>query len=265
MLKDTTYKLILPENSFITRGEIYFGFQWNYCNSPKNGIITVEDKYWKHCRDGGIGDMRDDILSGELETDRTRMIFCWLLSNRNRAKDIEKAEAWMRRGMNTLHLFEKLAGWALTRVYRLNVEDKKGYYLYPFYFLSSRRWIKSSFLAYLYVMIVRMSKDEFWGAHKSFDGMKKACLKRLESKKTFVSDHGYIVNSLPYWEALFRGYPQLFEKKKLNYYWEPGRFQNDGGYGEGIDRLVRGATTYTGLYKQLTTLKEKFEKEAKTK
>jgi len=240
----------------------YFGFSWDYCKEPpKDGVIKT-GQYWQGCRDAGIALMREDIVKGKMKTDYTRMLFKWGLRTAPKlnAEDRNTADAWVNRAVNVLHCLEKLGGWALTRVYKLETPDDT---MAVYYFLSSRRWIKSSYLAYMYVLLVRMCHDKWWGKHKSFKDLKEAYYARAKGAQ-FSYDHGFIRQSFPYWEAIIRGYPQLFEKKKINHYWDYNRINSHtNNKGEGIDKLSRNNSEYRGLFDELKKLKTEFDKEAK--
>ena len=115
----------------------------------------------------------------------------------------------------------------------------------------------------MYVLLVRMCGDPWWGKFKNFEAMKKAYKERKPGSR-FSHDTGYIRQSFPYWEAIIRGYPQLFEKKKLEHYWSYELIGSTGSnLGEGIDKLTRNDSSYAGLYDELKQLKVQFDKEVK--
>jgi hypothetical protein len=255
----STYKLKI--NGYDKPSNTYFRFNWDYCKQPpKDGVITKTKVGWHDCRDAGVASMRQDILSGKVKTDYTRMLFRWGIPSK---ANVKQAEDWVNRAVNILHVLERLGGWALTRVYKLETPDDS---FVAYYFLSSRRWIKSSYLAYLYVLLVRMCADPWWGGHKNFTALKKAYKEKASSKEGFTRDSGYIKQSFPYWEAIVRGYPELFEKKKLEHYWAYERIHTaSSNLSEGIDKLSRNRSEYDGLYENLKKLKNKFDKEANKK
>ena len=104
------------------------------------------------------------------------------------------------RAAAVLKAFDKLAGWPLTRVYKLDVGSKSDW-LQAYYFWSSRRWMKASYLVSLYVLLVRMCKDTRIDGFKDFDGMVKKIQKAINSGTPLKNDHSYVKTSLPYWKA----------------------------------------------------------------
>ena len=260
MFKNTVYKWDLNTKGWKDVGQ-YFQFGWATAHQPKEGVISMATGVHS-CRDGGVGNMRDAIHAGTLKTDKARFIFRWNTRSDQLKADHKKAQDWMQRGLNILNAYERAAGWYLTRVYPIEVPGfnwVRGYYC-----LSSRRWIKSSYLAYLYVLMIRMSTDEAFSGFKNLTQLKALITNKLETSakpggSTFKNDHGYIQQTFPYWEALIRGYPALFEKHKLDYYWNSDRLGGSKGYGEGISTLIRGDSSYTGLLTELRKQKKKFD------
>jgi hypothetical protein len=109
--------------------------------------------------------------------------------------------------------------------------------------------------------MIRMSEDDVFSGLKTLAQLKTKIQKKIEQNYKFKRDSGYIQQTFPYWEALIRGYPELFEKKKLDYYWDEARISgNSNGYGEGISTLCSGNSGYTGLWKDLQRLKKQFDK-----
>jgi len=257
MFQKTTFELT-PANALGTSCD-YFGFGFGCAHEPKDGKIKLVQSYHS-CREGLMGSMRSRITgksSVDQPTDKMRMIFRWSASNHNRATDLPKIDGWVKRSVPVLQAFDRLAGWPLTRVYRIETDHDK--WLYAYYFHSSRRWMKSSYLVSLYTLLVRMCKDERIVGFKDFDGLVKV-VSKITGAGGLRTDNTYVKDSLPYWEAIMTGYPKLFRKRKLPYYWDTGRLSRDSmGGAEGVQYLVKGDTRYTEVRKELLVIKKQLD------
>jgi hypothetical protein len=205
------------------------------------------------CRDGLGRSVREAIVNESFPTDKTRMMFMWTAT--------DDASAWGTRGLNILHACEKRAGWPLTKAQEVKMPANNRYTLYC---QSSRRWIKSSYLYTLYCLIMRMGADSRLTGFKNFDGLKKVVNTIKDTNKQFVRDHTYIVGTFPYWEAMLVGYPDLFRKYKITYYWglkNVNASDFSGSYGEGISKFCGGGSNWTSLYKDMIKIKKKLDNE----
>lgn len=214
----------------------YSGFYFGAVHEPKNNTI---DNYKNivSCRDGLGAVMRTGIIEGDLQTDKLRILFVW--------DKITNPDQWAQRGLSVIHIMEKLAGWPLTRAMAVEVGRNN---VYSVYCRASRRWLKSPYLTTLYILLMRMSRDENISGFKTFDDMEKILL----SISRFNSDDNNIRNTLPYWKALMVGYPEIFEKRKITYYWSLDRLNTGtNGYGEGILRLCDGSTQFKEAHEAL--------------
>jgi hypothetical protein len=254
MFQKTTYKV--PKGVLGVTAS-YFGFSFGAATEPKNGELTVIHSTHT-CREGLISNMRSRILGDSVEqpTDKMRMIFRWCLSKGNETADRKTSEAWCKRAIPVLHAFERLAGWPLTRVYRLETGED---FLDAYYFWSSRRWMKASYMVSLYVLLVRMCKDERITGFKDFYSLIKL-ISKVSKAKQLITDHHYVTSSLPYWEALMVGYPEVFRQRKITYYWDTKRIGGNGGSSEGIQYLVSGDTSYTEARNKVLEIKKNLDK-----
>lgn len=257
MLQKTTFVLNPPTALGTASG--YGGFSFGCAQEPKDGKIELVQSYHS-CREGLMSSMRKRITgdgSHKQPTDKMRMIFRWSLSQHDRASGIKLVDGWVKRSVPVLQAFDRLAGWPLTRVYKIETDYND--WLQAYYFHSSRRWMKSSYLVSLYTMLVRMCKDIKVTGFKDFDGLVKVLQKISSSGKSLVTDDTYVKTSLPYWKAIMTGYPELFRKRKLPYYWDTARLGGRNGGAEGLQYLVKGDTQYTEIRKELLKIKKQLD------
>ena len=61
------------------------------------------------------------------------------------------------------------------------------------------------------------------------------------------------------------GYTEMFEKRKMSYYWDTDRLGggSNNGYGEGILRFCTGDTNYTEARDILVKVKNRLDKKKK--
>lgn len=253
MFQKTTFELSTP-NSLGTSSN-YFAFNFACAEEPKDGKIKLIDSYHS-CREGIMSSMRNRILEKTGKTqpaDKTRLIFRWAASDRNRRDDMKVIDGWAKRSVAVMQAFDRLAGWPLTRVYKIETEHDS--WLRAYYFHSSRRWMKASYMISLYTLLVRMCKDERIDGFKDFDGLVKVVTKASKSSSRLIMDHSYVTESVSYWKAIMLGYPELFRKRKLPYYWDTSRLDRSTSGSEGLQYLISGNTSYTEVRKALLKFK----------
>jgi len=257
MFQKTTFKL--EPGTALGKSSDYFGFNFACAQEPKDGKIKLVHSY-HGCREGLMSSMRSRIMgkaSIEQPTDKMRIIFRWSASDRNIKTDLKTIDGWVKRSVPVLQAFDRLAGWPLTRVYK--IETGQGDWLKAYYFHSSRRWMKSSYLVSLYTLLVRMCKDAGIVGFKDFDGLVKV-VGKITKSRNLITDNSYVKDSMPYWKAIMTGYPELFRKRKLPYYWDTGRLSGDSlGGAEGVQYLVKGDTKYTEIRKKLLEIKKQLD------
>jgi hypothetical protein len=259
MFQKTTFKL---NDSAGHSSPSYCGFNFGCAQEPdKDGEIRLVSGLHT-CREGLFHQMRSRICDNTdpttQPTDKMRMIFRWYVNNASSSAEKKKIdEEWAKRSVAVLQAFDKLAGWPLTRVYKLDTGKD---WLQAYYYHSSRRWMKSSYLVSLYILLVRMCADTRITGFKDFNGLVKTIKKITDSGPSLKSDQSYVLNSLPYWEAIMKGYPDLFRKHKLPYYWDTSRLGGSvNGGSEGIQYLVNGNTKYTEIRQELMKIKKNLE------
>ncbi len=258
MFQKTTFK-IEPSSALGTDSD-YFGFSFGCAQEPKGGQIKLVHSFHS-CREGLMSNMRNRITGGTTvnqPSDKMRMIFRWVASKRNNKADMTTIDGWVKRSIPVIQAFDRLVGWPLTRVYK--IETNHDGWLRAYYFHSSRRWMKSSYLVSLYTLVVRVIKDNRITGFKDFNELVKVVNKTLHSGKLLISDHTYVRDSLPYWEAIMTGYSTLFRQYKLPYYWDTKRL-NGSAYGgaEGVQYLVKGDTKYTEIRQELLKIKKQLD------
>jgi len=258
MFQKTTF--VLEPSTALGTAAGYGTFSFGCAQEPKDGKIQLVKAYHS-CREGLMQNMRARITgihSVTQPTDKMRMIFRWTLSENNHTKDLKMVEDWVKRSVPVLQAFDRLAGWPLTRVYK--IETNHGDWLRAYYFHSSRRWMKSSYLVSLYTMLVRMCKDPRVTGFKDFDSLVKMLQKLPAGGRQLVQDATYVRDSLPYWKAIMTGYPKMFRKRKLPYYWDTARFEGGStGSAEGLQYLVNGTTQYKDIRKEMLEIKKQLD------
>jgi hypothetical protein len=246
----------------------YAGFSSIPAQTPdlEKGTIAPAEKSLHGCRDALGVSVRKMILNGNknLSLDKTRWLFCWNGNNYTTGHapiDIQHTghQEWCERGLAILHACEKLAGWPLTKIWRVKAPAE---YQYMVHTLSSRRWMKSPYLITLYVLLMRLAEDKRIVNFKNFDELERLLHKHKSSLKR---DGHHVQSTLPWWRVVLRGYPDLFRQYKLPYYWSLERIpgHHDDGYGEGIARLCDGSTKFAAAHQKLKEIKQKLEKEKK--
>lgn len=260
MFQKTTLKLRDP--SSMGNQSDYFRFSFGQAKEPKDGKVELVASMHT-CREGIMGTMRSLInkSSADQPTDKMRMLFRWSASDKVMASHLVAVNGWVERSIPVLHAFEKLAGWPLTRVYKIESSCK---WLKCYYFHSSRRWMKASYLLSLYILLVRMCADDRIKGFKDFYGLVDVITKAVKGK-LLKNDHGYVTDSMPYWEAIMKGYPRLFRQRKLPYYWDTDRINGQGAFSEGIQYLTRGDTKYTEVRKEMLKIKNELDAKKKSK
>lgn len=244
----------------------YSAFYFFPLMEPKDGKIAqaFPNNGFYSCRDGLISNMKASINDGKYPTDKMRMGFIWYIDNMG--GDSEKSQKAFAKGVieratNVLHVCERLAGWRLTRPYQ--VETGYDDMLELFYLHSSRRWLKCSYLVSLYVMLVRMCKDGMFEGVKNFDDLEKRVMGK--DSGVFKSDGMYITSTRDYWRAILVGYPELFQKRKMEYYWSPERVGGYTGGGEGMYTLSTNSSKWSGLHGELVKIRNNLRKKGAKK
>jgi hypothetical protein len=259
MLQKTVFEM--PNSQKLGGTSDYFSFAFGCAKEPVDGNIDLV--HGTHtCREGLFSNMRTRICGSNdsQPMDKTRMMFVWRLAHNSYKRDNDIVDGWIDRAVPIVQVIDKLAGWPLTRAYKVDAQDG----IRAYYFHSSRRWMKSSYLISLYVLLVRMAKDMRVTGFKDFDGLYKILADVTSGGKSgqdqkLASDNSYVKDSLPYWEALMKGYPRLFRKRKMPYYWDTSRLNGGSGGSEGIQYLVKGSTQYGEVREELLKIKKELD------
>jgi hypothetical protein len=160
--------------------------------------------------------------------------------------------------INILNLFECDAGWPLTRMYDVKtINTSAGYYTTTWpvagptmYFVGSNRWIRSPYMASLFMLIVKAAIND---QIKCADTVEECISKSIEAiiKKEYRAITGmtiYLVTgSIMLWPVILRGYDRLFGDKPATYYWDAKNYTTGNIYGQGIQALINNCTSLNGL------------------
>ena len=264
MFQKKTFKLIPIGNAARKDQPDYNSLGFAAPLEPKDGKIKMLVEPYS-CRDSFIGKLRPLVMQGMMPTDKMRMIFYHGISTSvPDIKALEKEfDEWALRALKVLQTLDKRAGWPATVVYKLETDKP---WKVAYYFRGSRRWIKSSYLLSLYALLIRMCADERIDGFKTFAALIDLMQSLRKSSPVLQRDHEYVMTSMPYWEAILAGYPELFRKRKITYYWSPERLteKNMAAY-EGIQSLVTGNTKYSGLTDKLKKIQKELDQQKRSK
>ena len=176
MIQETTYTLV--DYPYFKGNPGWTSFMFGCLTEPTDdGKVYLLGKNVRTCREEFCRDIRERINSNgatDQPMDKTRVLFVWGLPEEASKRDDHNQEtlkSWLERGVSALHSIEKLAGWPLTRVYKVKTENDERYFAY--YFHSSRRWMKAPYLMSLYVLAIRMCIDSRIKDFQNFDELEK--------------------------------------------------------------------------------------------
>jgi hypothetical protein len=258
MLQETSFDMKGNTNWTQSGANDYFSFGFGMAKEPKDGCIELVSGSHS-CREGLFHSMRQRICGneGNQPSDKTRLLFHWGAAKSQISRDMKDIEGWITRAVQALQTVDRMVGWPLTRAYEVNTGKENIRRI--IYTHSSRRWMKSSYLISLYVLIVRMCKDERITGYKDFAALQKLLLDISSSGKTLKCDNGYVKDSVPFWEAVLKGYPRLFRARKMPYYWDTGRLNGSSGSSEGIQYLVKGTTQYSEIRTEMLKIQKELK------
>ena len=238
---------------------IYQGLTFGLAKLNEDKVEVVDNFY--SCRDGLLGRIHTNIIHTNIEkikTDKTHMLLQWCagspaqLSKAQITENNLKNQKWIENSIKFLHLYEKLAGWPLTKTHRVKTDNDDATKLY--YFLSSRRWIKAPYLISLYVLLIRIGRFDYFDKFKTYKDL-TSVVDKLSKTTGPTTDERYIIETFKYWKTIATCYPDLFRKKKIEYYWSNGNLSSDSYIGyEGISYLSGGTTRNKTLYDKFMKL-----------
>ena len=237
----------------------YNGFSFGIAKFDANdGKLISQHGGFHGCREGLIGTISSELAS--IKTDKTHMLFKWD-SGSNKEEEKNKSilanKKWAEKSIKLLHIYEKIAGWPLTKPYKVKTDNGEKTLLY--YFLGSRRWVKAPYLLSLYILLVRLCKLENFDDFKTHDDLIKIVENISERGNRNVSmDERHALDTIPYWKTIIEYYSDLFRKKKIEYYWSRERLLTGRNVSyEGITCLSNGNTSNETLYKKFMEFHKK--------
>lgn len=229
----------------------YYGFYFGVATLPKNNEIEIYNRFHT-CREGLIGEIYKNL--DKINTDKTHMLLKWDSGATDDQKQVDNDLAnqrWIEDSIKLLHIYESIAKWPLTKPYRVKTENGDRTKLY--YFLSSRRWIKAPYLMSLYVLMIRLCRNELFTDFKTHDDLIKIGKTVSNKGKAYISnDERHFIDTFKYWTTFITHYADLCRQRKIEYYWSPERLAPDNSVSyEGITNLSKGYTTNKDLYNKL--------------
>jgi len=242
----------------LVRSNYYSNFSFGLATFSSSGDNVVQTKGGFHsCREGLISKTSSHLDT--INTDKAHMLLKWdagssdALEQKIMTKNNLNNQKWIEKGVNLLHFYERMAGWPLTKIYKVKTNFDDSVKLY--YFLSSRRWIKAPYLMSLYILLIRIGKFDYFEDFKTYDDLIKIVGKINRSNSP---DERYIVDTFKYWKTIVKNYPELFRKRKIEYYWSTERLNTDGYVGyEGIAYLSSGSSNNIELHGKFMELHKK--------
>jgi hypothetical protein len=235
----------------------YYGFSFGTAVFSENKEVKTHSGFHT-CRESLIGQVSDNLDS--LKTDKTHVLLRWdsgAGDEKKQAANALRNQKWIEKSIKLLHIYEKIAGWPLTKPYKIKTENGDSTKLY--YFLSSRRWIKAPYLLSLYLLLIRLCKLDHIDGFKTHNDFTKIIEKiSIRDHPQITPDERHVIDTFRYWETLITHYADLFRKRKIEYYWSTDRLERDNSVSyEGITNLSKGYTANKALYDKLIEFHKK--------
>jgi hypothetical protein len=211
----------------------------DYFNDNKNGWEIPTDRFRLHVSET-VRSIYEPSSSADNYTPQTFL--------GKETKDFTEMEKLFTRRIlftkQVLNVFEADAGWLKTKVYQLvdpAWEDSHVSYMFE----ASRRWMKSTYLLSMYLLIIRsaysmmkdtVNCDRMIRETKTVEGY----LSLLTEFERVVVPSYYIDSSKQYWQLILKSYPELWERRKMEHYWNKEQMGNAFPSHEGLHKLVCG-------------------------
>jgi hypothetical protein len=207
--------------------------------------------------------VRKPAENRNIPIDRGRFL---LRLRKDKKENIEKA-------MRVLHLLENTHGFPRTLCFRINTElnveslavekiESFQKRLEFFYLVTSRKWIKSSYMVSLLFLILRTFYTG--GCHVEEKHLKsiETFRERMESfrPRSCLMSYTFMVDTYRYWETILRNYNELFGKFSMEHNWncefnEMTKLENTMRY-EGVLRLCAGTSLAKKVQKRWNKIKQ---------
>jgi hypothetical protein len=127
---------------------------------------------------------------------------------------------WMKESVRLLNIMEKSQGWALSQVKECVDPDYYNTGVVMFVFTSSCKWMRSSQLLSLYLLIIRLGY--FWDEFSNFGeiGDLEAVAKKFSDEKHYYSgnsgiDRSWFLKTWKNWEPLLDNHRKLFFERSM--------------------------------------------------
>lgn len=219
-------------NEIYPHGYMYTGdFAMSWMKKPP---AKYRDKFdfepchaysWHACRETFVSAYINSLNEHDhtyksIPKDRMRIMIMRAGQGRRTESKANGFYEWMENGARILNMLENEVGWGLTSVKKAvspNIAKKDKYGVV---FVASPRWMKSTQLMSLFLLVIRSAKRKHVKALKDLDDIPKM----LEKVKTDASgDMGFVKRSAHMWSKVMKYSDEIFKK-------ELGCLQN-GQYG----------------------------------
>lgn len=150
-------------------------------------------------------------------------------------------------GKKVLNMLEGEAKWLKTKVYRLVDPDFEDSHI-SYMFEASRRWMKAPYLLSMFCLIVRSANTLTFDVNGKRFKDASEIIKKVKTLKDYFAlieqsrDNlaCYVYQSYPYWQLILKSYPEIWEKRKMEYYWDTDRLPSRWPSHEGLQKLITG-------------------------
>lgn len=204
-----------------------------------NTITTL--RQGQGCRESLCEDYRDseEVGMDKIPKSRMSMVLYLRSSSRNSTASYNKFKRDMAFAVKIVNIFEKEAGWPLSKMYELSHEyDKMHMFMYV---EGSKRWVKAPQLVSLYSLLLRLGHQSGEiGPFRTYNALVKA-FKRAK-KSPMPTDLHYFKAYHKKWVLILKNYDELFGQRTLKDLYHPKKSGGNWFYTDGINALCDGDT-----------------------
>ena len=208
-----------------------------WLSGVKNGTVTQSSNLHT-CRETFASDIRrnfeDDMKAEEnpanfVKTGCRKLRFMFVIRHEMGSgigyflSQSKTDNAWMKRAVKALNIFEDHMHWAKTKIYPIKNDFMDDRMCRAYMVDGPSKWMKASALLSLYLLIIRSSKvEEIYKDFKSLKDCKKLT-HGMDMDAHGNSDLYHIARSCAHWKFIMDNYEYLFDHrsviKSIKYCW----------------------------------------------
>jgi len=181
----------------------------------RNGVVAqITDLVF--CREVFIEDLYDLVDDGEVGFLNKPIMVCVSKDNRSNVSDpVYKATSreiikQLTSAVRALNVMEKHLGWKLSTLYKCKSPALRKNDTHAFTVVGSKRWLKSSALISIYLLMLRLGKfGVALSKIKKVSDLEK-CAEFLVDNHGKSSDTKLFLESYKYWRLVLENYRKLF-------------------------------------------------------